>query len=59
MFLCNLNVINIIKYPGFKGYRMYDPKPINRGLMGLEGVLLLLLSRERKFGSEYSRERKC
>ena len=36
MFLCNLNVINIIKYPGSRGDRMYDPKPINRGLMGWE-----------------------
>ena len=52
-YFCNLN---IIKYPDSRGYQMYDPKPINIWLMGLERGLLLLLG---NFGSEFSRERKC
>ena len=56
---CNLNVINIIKYPDSRGYQMYDPKPINIWLMGLEKGLLFFLRLLGNFGSEFSRERKC
>ena len=42
-----------MKYPDSRGEQVYDPKPINIWLMGLERDFW------GNFGSEFSRERKC